>query len=554
LRNVSTTTERSEGGGDAPASHPPEDSKSGSTTTDRPWVLPAADPRTRRVRRVATPLVIVVAALAAVGTSPAPPETSELSASAGDVVHLDAANPRAAIELTVRSNAAAWPTSSNLHEARAGIEVAPTTQDAPAATSGDLPYRVLIEPADESELIRTSTGLRGVEAILPLRDACEQGASCERQYRVLIGLVEPETEPIDLRWDAKAALAYIEGTQPADAEIAIEAAEVDPGPAVALGFGSLSGEEAIGADNPVVVHELILRRPAPGDAALADEGRLSLRVDVETPPAGNEAAYPPIEAVLTRPRATQPIHGARPWEHGGLQHVDPFDECPPDGPCEVPLVLAFRWPGGQVGDTAAFSWQLDAWGAAAGTADDPFGLTMSRSLTLPSDPDSVTVSVSGVAEIVAGAQQVYANHWLHVPRSILDAPGFAGGQIPGTARLRATSSADRELPDDVEVRIDLFPGASAGQWISPMGGMGDIAADVMTGSWDSDRVDYGCTAAGCKMPVGISIWIADHHENALRGARVTVDWTMDVTIPYFEGDAPVDGAEIRLEEIDRFPW
>jgi hypothetical protein len=316
----------------------------------------------------------------------------------------------------------------------------------------------------------------------------------------------------------------------------------------------LSGEEAIGVDNPVVVHEFVLRRPAPGDDPLADTGRLSLRVDVETPPAGNQAPYPPIEAVLTRPRAAQPIHGARPWEHGQLNHVDPFGDCPVDGPCEVPLVLAFRWPGGQVGDSAAFSWQLDAWGADPGTADDPFGLTVTRSLTLPTDPETVTVSVSGVAEIVADARKVFVNHWLHVPRSVLDAAGFTGGQIPGTARLRATSRADRDLPDDVEVRIDLFPGSSTGQWISPIGGKGDIAADVMAGTWGDDGVEGGCTADGCTMPVGISIWIADHHENALRGARVTIDWTMDVTIPYFEGDEPADGAEIRLEAIDRFPW
>lgn len=512
-------------------------------------------PSPRRSRRFVALLSLAIAVLATAATSPAIPETLALTSSKGDVVLLESEHPRAAFELTVRANAAALPPGGDLYQAGGQIEIAPS---APAGAPHDAEhplYQVILVAADPEERF-TPTQVGGtVTAGLALRDTCAPEVACKRAYQVLIGLVGPAAGPVDVRWQASVRLEYLVGREPAGAVVEVDARPLDVGPPRAMGFGALEPERLVlGSDNPVVVREVTLRRPAPGadGGALADAGRLSLSVTIEQPPGRNQFEYLPVGAIVTVRGQALPLVSAAPWDLAPVKPVDPFAGCPPDRSCEVPLLIAFRWTAGRPDETAALTWSLAAWGALAGTARDPFTLTLDRALAVPSGAPALVRSVSGSAVIRAEHLETYVNYWLHVPPEVVTADVFSGGQIPGLARVHAMARTDGPLPVEVEVRVAVFPG-DGGAWIAPAGGRADVAADVMGGG--NGALGYGCDrSAGCRMPIGLSFWIPDHQRGLLDGRTVTVDWTMEVTLPYFNGGAPPAGAGITLERVERFPW
>ena len=507
-----------------------------------------ADPRDPRRSRAAL-LALGIAAIATIGTSPAPPETTALSATGRETVHLDRDAPRAAFEMTIKSNAAAWPAGGDLYQAVARFTAASVSSPDLSTQPSAPAYEVILSATDGAERVSSRTGVDGFEASTDLRSICGSQTACERTYRVLIGLTGSDGGPVDVELAATADLTYLEGRQPPNAELSLSVEPVEAGPMQPLGFGMLSGEATLDVSNPIVVHELVLRRPAPVQGALADAGRMALRVDVEPEPGRNSSDYLPVEAILTAPRAAEFEHAARPWDHQQVPHIDPFARCPVDVACEVPLVLAFRWPGGTIGERASFTWQLDAWAAANGPGDAPFELRLERELAVERGGATLTATTSGTVELTADEHNVNLNHWLYVPADVLAAAGFEGGQIGGVARVRASSRADGALPGDVQVRVALYPG-EAGEWMAPMDGSAEIATDVMPGPWDSGP--RGCADIGCYKPIGLSVWIADHQRAGLAGARVSVEWTMEVSIFYFGAEQPSPGAALQLEPVEQF--
>ena len=509
----------------------------------------------RRPRRSVAFLSLAIAGLATAATSQPIPETLALTSSKGDTVRLDAEHPRAAFELTVRANAAALPPGGDLYEAVGQIEITPSAPAGAPEGAERPPYRVILAATDPDERL-TPTQVEGsVTARLALRDTCALEVACNRAYEVLIGLVDPATGPVEVRWQASVRLEYLAGREPAGAVVEVDARQLDLGPPRVMGFAALEPERLVlGPDNPVVVREVTLRRPAPGadGGALADAGRIGLGVTIEQPPGRSPFDYGPVGAIVAVRGQALPLLSARPWDLSRVQPIDPFAGCPPSRACEVPLVIAFRWTAGRPDETATLTWSFAAWGALAGTARDPFTLTLDRALAVPSGAPALVRSVSGSAVIRAEHLATYVNYWLHVPPEVVAADVFSSGQIPGLARVHATAWTDGPLPVEVEVRVAVFPG-DGGAWIAAAGGRADVAADVMGGG--NGALGYGCDqTAGCRMPIGLSFWIPDHQRGLLDGRTVTVDWTMEVTLPYFHGGAPPAGAGITLERVERFPW
>lgn len=202
-----------------------------------------------QLRRVGSLVLVVVAALASIATTPPPEDVSVREA--GPRVELSAEQPEALLVVEIQPNAEAAPAprkvvlvrATPVWSGQAAVEETEETEPLEGRVpAGGFTTTVAVPSAAEVlelEVLDADGGVLEIGTGESLR--CE-GEACAGLAAVRFRLLDPTLGTLVVNWELEARFHFGEGQVPRDADIAIAFGEMDPGVTAVAASGTVAAD------------------------------------------------------------------------------------------------------------------------------------------------------------------------------------------------------------------------------------------------------------------------------------------------------------------------
>jgi hypothetical protein len=295
-------------------------------------------------RRIASILVLVLAALAVAGTSPAPTRPPTLQSEATGVIELGPDRPMAAVNVTVTASAALLADATNRTQVSASrVSVRGETAAEPIVV-------MAMEAIDSEKPAATGTAPSLVDS---LTDACPPVGECTRTYRITATLAGRADGPVPVGWrvvtESRTGTDAKPGVPPPGANLRVQAAD----PIQIVGHSSAaevsSTSVRLDPSQPRFIRTVTVVEPPHPPASLVLALRSAIRRD-------HADRHLEVATIRVTSADDEPLTS---YGYPGIQdvHLPACDD--PDG-CRRQILVLGDWLGGPADDGATVDWTLGA--------------------------------------------------------------------------------------------------------------------------------------------------------------------------------------------------